>query len=191
MSTTTTRMSAVRFWLCCRSTDSWHREESTGQCTERRFGHPGPKRPHYARARDTPCLPSPTCLNAQGYGHIRYQGRIVRANRLAYVLSHGLTLADIRGVVIRHTCDNPACINPDHLERGTHTDNMRDMHARGRNRQPKGEANAKAKLTADQVREIRAHVAAGNDCGYIADVFGVDRSVVCRIVNRKIWSHVQ
>lgn len=141
--------------------------------------------------RDTPCLPAPTCLNANGYGHVRYEGRVVRAHRLAYVLAHGLTLADIAGIEIRHTCDNPSCINPDHLEPGTHTDNMRDMMARGRGRQPKGAANAKAKLTDDSVRQIRRRVESGEARSVVAADFGINRSQVCRIVNRERWSHVQ
>ena len=141
--------------------------------------------------RNSPCIPAEGCLNAQGYGHVRHNGRVVRANRLAYVTAHGLELSDIAGVVIRHVCDNPACVNPDHLEPGTHTDNMRDMMARGRGRQPKGVHNARSKLTDDEVRSIRRRVANGEDRGHVASDFGINRSQVCRIFNRKSWGHVK
>lgn len=49
-----------------------------------------------------------------------------------YIDTHGLSLADIHGKVVRHTCDNPRCINPDHLVLGTQSDNMRDMTERKR-----------------------------------------------------------
>lgn len=70
--------------------------------------------------------------NRQGYGQRWYKGKNVLAHRAAYCDAHGLALEDIKGQLVRHKCDNPPCVNPDHLELGTHKDNARDCIERGR-----------------------------------------------------------
>ncbi|MEM7630580.1 MAG: HNH endonuclease signature motif containing protein [Pseudomonadota bacterium] len=59
------------------------------------------------------------------------------------------------GMIVRHKCDNPPCINPDHLEIGTHADNTRDMIERGRKHQQTSFCNRKSKLTESDVQDIR------------------------------------
>ena len=80
--------------------------------------------------------------NAQGYGAIRVDGTYTRAHRAMYFLIN--PEAD-RSLVVMHKCDNPRCINPDHLQLGTQKENMMDMHAKGRFKggAPKGNTNAK------------------------------------------------
>lgn len=138
----------------------------------------------------TPCIETTACRNWFGYGIVRREGRAVRHHRWIYALANGLTLADLDGLEIRHRCDNPGCINPSHLIAGSHTDNMRDMAERGRNRQPKGERNGRAKLTEGTVAEIRSLVAAGVPHREIASHVGIDKSQVSRVATRKIWRHV-
>ena len=70
--------------------------------------------------------------NKQGYGQRWYAGKNVLAHRAAYCGANGLTLEDIKGKVVRHTCDNPTCVNPKHLLLGTQLDNVRDCIERGR-----------------------------------------------------------
>lgn len=77
----------------------------------------------------------------------------VNAHRIAFILGNGHQPAT--GNVVRHTCDNPMCCNPSHLEEGTRGDNQRDMQVRLRSG-VLGEKNPKAKLTTEQVLEIRA-----------------------------------
>ena len=71
-----------------------------------------------------------------GYGSARYPALkpngSVRMHRAVYCLEHNLTLADIDGLVVMHSCDNPRCINPAHLILGTQRNNMQDMHIKGR-----------------------------------------------------------
>lgn len=69
--------------------------------------------------------------SGKGYGVLRHAGRIVYAHRLAFFNHYGYWPE-----VVRHTCDNPPCVNPDHLLPGSSKDNTRDMVERGRS--PKG-----------------------------------------------------
>lgn len=76
---------------------------------------------------------------AAGYTYVRYNGKRVRLHRLVYCQKVGVALEAIDGLVVRHTCDNAWCINPEHLIIGTQADNIRDAVARGRN--AKGTSN--------------------------------------------------
>jgi HNH endonuclease/Ribbon-helix-helix protein, copG family len=72
--------------------------------------------------------------NGWGYGRLRRGARSARhssAHRVAWELKNG-PVPD--GLFVLHRCDNRACVNPDHLWLGTHSDNMRDMIAKGRHK---------------------------------------------------------
>lgn len=88
-----------------------------------------------------------------------------------------------KGLVMRHICDNPLCVNVDHIILGTHKDNSQDMVERGR--QAKGEKNGRAKLTWDSVREIRADKITSNRA--LAKSLGVDTELVRLIRLNRIW----
>lgn len=126
-----------------------------------------------------------------GYGILRYNGRNERAHRVAYVLSKGIDINSITGKQIRHKCDNPPCINPLHLEEGTHTDNMRDMIMRGRARHDVGERSSMAKLTERQVREIKKRIADGEDNKSIAKDYPVASRQIYSIRIGRSWGHVK
>lgn len=127
-------------------------------------------------------------LNEHGYGVFnpdgRHSGPTVKAHR--FVL--GLTSPKFRGVVVRHACDNPPCVNPAHLSTGTYADNAADMVTRDRH--ARGSRSGTAKLTEAQVSEIRIRATAGVLHRVLAAEFGVGRSTITRIVNRKGWRHV-
>lgn len=77
---------------------------------------------------ETGCWNWNTGLGSHGYGQIKHEGESL-AHRVSYVAFKG-PIPDDR--IVCHTCDNRACINPDHLWLGTYSDNMSDMHAKGR-----------------------------------------------------------
>jgi hypothetical protein len=89
------------------------------------------------------------------------------------------------GMFVCHRCDNPPCINPDHLWLGTAKDNIRDCVQKKRNNI--GEKNGLAKLTVKQVQEIRQASGLQRE---IAERFGVSQSLISMIKNRVWWKHV-
>jgi DNA invertase Pin-like site-specific DNA recombinase len=95
------------------------------------------------------------------------------------------------GHEIRHKCDNPACINPDHLETGTHTENMRDMVERGRRKPTTGADNPKAKLSAKDVIDILNRFNNGDRQIDIARQFNVTKHCIYGIVHGKKWKNIQ
>ena len=102
------------------------------------------------------------------------------------------------GLVVRHKCDNPACVNPEHLELGTHQDNTNDKIKRGRFRQGNvyGSKNNFAKLTEEQVLEIRkTHIkGVGSRKGNtkeLANKYGVSITLINQISRKDIWKHLE
>lgn len=88
------------------------------------------------------------------YHIVRYAGQYVQAHRLAYALEHSLDVFTMGGVVM-HSCDNPHCVNPDHLTLGTHALNHADKTAKGR--QAYGESHGMVRLSTEQVAYVKAH----------------------------------
>lgn len=92
--------------------------------------------------------------------------------------------------VVRHKCDNPRCINPEHLEGGTQVDNVRDCAERGRQGDCRnfGRSNGRCVLSPEQVASIRARYEPGNGMS-LAREFGISRSQVGRIVSGVHHAH--
>ncbi len=80
-----------------------------------------------------------TPFGAMGYGYFRYKGSVV-AHRASWRIHNGEIPS---GIFVCHKCDNPACVNPDHLYLGTAKDNVRDREVRGRTRGFVGENASK------------------------------------------------
>lgn len=131
---------------------------------------------------------------SNGYGRFMYHGKIMGAHRASWLIHRG-NIPD--GLWVLHRCDNPACVNPDHLFLGTHDDNMADMAAKHRaafqqhpESAPKGERHGNAKLTDNDVREIRRLRAIGTPRKAVAQMFGISISNVKQITARTAWPHV-
>lgn len=140
-------------------------------------------------AIDGQCWEWRRATNPDGYGVLTLDRKTKLAHRLAYELAKG-QIPD--GLDVMHSCDNPLCINPDHLEAGTRSKNMADCHARGRSKIPtpilKGEANGSAKLTGTIVAEIKAGLASGVPQQRLADRFCVSQSLVSKIHRGVLWN---
>lgn len=117
----------------------------------------------------------PTYKN--GYAKFGNNSRIPTnaGHRAVYFLTHGSLPP-----VVRHTCDNRKCINPDHLLGGTHADNMQDKVDRGRDLHLR-------KLTTDQVSAIRAERIAGATSPALAKKYGVSKHNILEIIHERIW----
>lgn len=120
-----------------------------------------------------------------GYGLLARNNRTTGAHRVAYEAYHGPIP---NGMVVRHTCDNPSCINPDHLLVGTQADNAADRTARGRGHRLKGERVGTAKLTPMQVLEIKTSF--DRSLSELATDFGIEKSNAALIRSGKSWRHL-
>jgi len=121
-------------------------------------------------------------VSYKGYPSFSLHGKTVSGHRFCYMVFHGEISED---QVIRHKCDNPKCVNPYHLETGTHQDNMLDRFVR--NRTPRGVKNGRAMLSEEQVLRI---VEDGRTYQEIANEYGVCRDTIRNIMVGKNWSHV-
>lgn len=141
--------------------------------------------------------------NWGGYGIIYHERRTQVAHRVMWKIIHGPIPP---GIQVLHRCDNPACINPSHLWLGSNRDNVSDRHAKGRDGAAFGDANGSrrfpelrrrgihhdnAKLTDEQVREIRRRFQNGNVTkASLARRFKVCNSLVGMVIAKQIWRHV-
>lgn len=141
-------------------------------------------------APDGECWEWQRTTNNDGYPMLRVSGRMEYAHRLAYELGVG-AIPD--GLHVLHSCDNPRCINPEHLSAGTHARNMRECSQRGRARIPKpekfGEENGSAKLREVDVRSIRRLLSSGWTQRSIAERFSVSQQTIAKIKSGKTWGH--
>lgn len=126
--------------------------------------------------------------SSSGYGHLGIKGKNVKSHRLSWLLFHG-KIPD--GMEVCHTCDNPACVNPNHLFLGTHQENMEDMKNKGRAVGFPGEFNPKAKLCYTEVLEIRK-IWDNNKSKYgllksLSHEYDIPLSTMAKIVNHTTW----
>lgn len=133
------------------------------------------------------CMEWKAARNSKGYGQFGVQGRMFVATRLMYSIMKGEVPPEI---LVCHTCDNPICVNPDHLFLGTPKDNQADKSAKGRCAPQKGSRNNHARLIESDVREIRLLRDSGMQVADIASRFNVHQTTISKIITRATWLHI-
>jgi predicted XRE-type DNA-binding protein len=142
--------------------------------------------------------------NQKGYGEFKIDGSMYRANRVSWIICNSNEIPD--GMIICHKCDNPSCVNPNHLFLGTHSENMVDMTKKdsaakgmynGANTHPEnrpspaGEINGRSKLKETDVEKILIMYHEDNKSQFeISENFGVSESTISLIVNGKTWKNI-
>ncbi len=110
------------------------------------------------------------------------------AARVSYVVFKREPVGDLQ---VCHSCDNPLCVNPNHLWLGTLTDNIKDMWAKGRNSNRKGENSYVSKLKEEDIVAIKELRLMGNTLRNIGGRYKVSEAQISRICKGKSWSHVK
>lgn len=135
------------------------------------------------------CHPWTGNVYGSGYGYIARGPRVLRrVNRVIWELHYGEIPA---GMFVCHHCDNRLCANIKHLFLGTPKENTQDMLAKGRRPSRKGSKNNRAKLTEDQVIEIRARYALGGITQKrLSEIYGVGHGCIESVITRRSWPHL-
>lgn len=154
------------------------------------------------------CMPWIGHKTKYGYGSFWFKGKPNHAHRVAYIIYFGEIP---KGMLVRHKCDNPTCVNPQHLEVGTPLDNMRDCIERGRRakgprlgnwaygerngthlypeRVARGENAPQAKLTKEQAIEVRRLRGLGIKLKEISARFSISEAAVSLICSNKVHKY--
>lgn len=119
-----------------------------------------------------------------GYGRIICKGKSIRVHRISYAARYG-EIPD--GFSVCHICDNPRCMNPDHLFLGTHAENMADRTAKGRSpgRRNPGATNGRSILSEGDVRMI---LDSSETHRMLAARYGVSRSTISMLKSGRTWN---
>ena len=134
--------------------------------------------------RGADCWEWTASLFPNGYGQFRPTRELRYAHRVSWVLANGPIP---EGLQVLHRCDNRRCVRPDHLFLGTAADNLADMRAKGRARDPRGENHGSAKLTTQAAVAIRVAYASGNTLAHLGRVYGVRFQTIQAIVRGRTW----
>ena len=130
------------------------------------------------------CIEFSGCKGTGGYGLKRKQGKLYKAHRLTWIDANGEIP---EGLFVCHKCDNPACINLDHLFLGTNSDNMKDMYNKERGNNFFKESNPKRKINQTIANEIKELRKLGVTQQAVANLYNVDRSLISQIDRGLIW----
>lgn len=139
------------------------------------------------------CINWPFSRDKDGYGWLNRLGQR-RAHRVSFIVFKGALGV---GDVVMHKCDNPSCVNPLHLVKGTQQKNIKDMFDKGRGSinnmdiDNRGERHAKAKLTDNQVLKIRESFdTKAENQKTLALAYGVSKQTISDICKRISWKHI-
>lgn len=131
---------------------------------------------------DDECWPWLAGSAGTGYGMFWWDGKMRPAHRVVYQILVGPISGNLR-----HSCDNPNCVNPRHMQEGTQADNVKDAVLRGRI--PTGTARKNTKLTEEQAREIK-NARGMKTVENLAKVYGVTKYAIYGIWSGKNWRYL-
>lgn len=134
---------------------------------------------------ETGCWEWTASRNKLGYGRITVGGRVELAHRVSFL---EFKRADPTGMSVCHRCDNPCCVNPEHLFLGTQLENMQDCGTKGRRVFAKGVDQKAAKLNPDLVRMIRRSKKSNSQLGR---ELGISDVAISCVRLRKTWAWVE
>lgn len=125
----------------------------------------------------------------RGYGKFVAKGETL-AHRFSYLIHKGEIPKEM---LVCHSCDNPSCVNPEHLWLGTAMDNTKDCISKGRDRHVivRGEKNGLSKLTEKDVIKIKKLAILRYGQKEIANLFKCDQTNIHYILSGKTWKHVK
>ena len=132
----------------------------------------------YTKKTASGCVEWERSVSSHGYGSIYVDGKKVLAHRVAWMCSNGPIP---KGLCVLHKCDNPLCVNPEHLFLGTRDDNMKDTAHKSRGR------GGRKSLTPSQVREIRASDA---PTASLAKHYGVAAGTISNVRNYHTYKQI-
>jgi hypothetical protein len=128
---------------------------------------------------------------SDGYGRIEYREDGIKyqflAHRISYLYYNNLNQID-DSIIICHSCDNPRCVNPNHLVAADRDWNNKDAMAKGLNQH--GEGHYATPFTENDIRQIRYLAHCGLTSQHIANKYGVCRQSIDNIINYKTWKHI-
>ena len=141
----------------------------------------------YSRPSESGCCEWVASTDGKfGYGKLSWNGRMQYAHRLAWEVANGRPIPC--GSVVMHSCDNPPCVNPEHLSLGTQAENVADCSAKSRRQRTHGQLHVQARFTDDQADEIRRRSAAGTTNAELAREHDVSETTIWRIVNNRSYN---
>lgn len=120
--------------------------------------------------------------HANGYGRFKFNGIEIRAHW--FLLENDPE----EGIDACHVCDNPCCVNPNHIFLGTREDNMQD--AASKLRTCHGEKNPCSVLTSQQIHYIRKQKRYWGLGRKLAKELGVSDAIISDVLNKKSWKHI-
>lgn len=140
----------------------------------------------FARAslKTSGCIEWTGTLSDKGYGRVFLSGKPLAAHRLSYMFANSIKLESSN--LVCHKCDNPKCINPEHLWLGTHKENMLDAHQKRRVR-VFGKKLPLNQLDWNKVGEIRSAYESGQSCKEISVNMNFSLGAVNHVVKNRQW----